>query len=244
MSLPQHREAEYHRNPYRREIEIWVDTLGEHPRFGQYLLFSDSIFHPHGGGQKGDRGLLHLGGEVAEALGCPSDLPLTDTRRENRDNLHVLGSALDNERAHQHLVGSRLFRLTLDWEFRYRQMRLHSAAHLLHCFVERVLGNSIPFPETSDLQPEYGLNRYETKGLLMEEQVREAEQQLNLFTAEGHAISTSADPEKEGFRYWHCEDWIIPCGGTHLRNTNEIGEVRVSLGLKRGRTSLTFTLTD
>jgi len=68
--------------------------------------------------------------------------------------------------------------------------------------------------------------------------------QMNVFTAAGHEIGTFPDAEKEGFRYWRCEEWTIPCGGTHLKNTSEIGEVAVALSLKRGRTGLTFTLAD
>lgn len=244
MTMPNAAAATYHEDPYRREIELWVDALGVDERFGPYLLFSETVCHPHGGGQKGDRGTLHLDDAAAGALGCPRELPIVDTRRDGRGNLHVLGAELDEELAREHLVGARQFRFALDWDFRYRQMRLHSAAHLLHCFVERVLGDAVPFPDTSDLQPEFGLNRYEAKELLSEEQAREVERQLNAFSAEGHAISTTADPEQEGFRYWHCEEWTIPCGGTHLRNASEIGAVRVSLSLKRGRTSLIFSLEE
>ena len=235
-------EAAYHLDPYRKEIEVWVDEEGVDYQHGPFLVFSETICHPHGGGQKGDRGLLHLGPELADKLGCAEQLPILDTRKGERSVLHLLARKLDEEAAAEHLVGTQRLRFSLDWEFRHRQMRLHSTAHLLHCFVERVLDAPVPYPSTSDLQPEFGLNRYDTKQLLDDQQAQEVIRRLNAFTAEGHEISTYPDAEREGFRYWQCGDWVIPCGGTHPENTREIGKVETSLSMKRGRTSLKFWL--
>lgn len=237
-------EATYHRDPYLRELNVWVDALGTDTRFGPYLVLSDTVCHPHGGGQKGDRARLLLDPETAAALRTGEALALVDTRRGERELLHILETPLEEEAAHEALVGAREFRLLLDWDFRFRQMRLHSLAHLLHCFVEQVLGREVPHPATSDLQPDFGLNRYETRELLTEAQAAEAVRLLNAFTAEGHPIETFPDDHKAGFRYWRCGDWTIPCGGTHLRNTAEIGTAQANLSLKRGRTSLTFSLVD
>ena len=194
----------------------------------------------HGGGQKGDRAELVLEAGEAEALGVVGTLPIVDTRKGEGGILHVLGEGVNLEAAGEALVGTRPFLLRLDWDFRHRQMRLHSAAHLLHCFVGRVLERDVAYPETSDIQPEFGLNRYEQKDMLTPGQLTQVLEAMNAFTAAGHAITTYPDEEKEGFRYWQCEDWIIPCGGTHPANTREIGPVRADLNLKRSRTSLTF----
>lgn len=48
--------------------------------------------------------------------------------------------------------------------------------------------------------------------------------------------------EKEAW-YWQMDDYIIPCGGTHLRNTSNIGEVTVkkeNLGKSTQRMSFVF----
>ncbi len=232
---------------YRTELEVWVDALVEHERFGPALVLSETLCHPHGGGQKGDRGTLALPAEVAAEARCAEMLAITDTRREGGSILHLLGDGPDGaalEAMEGALVGTQPFALRLDWDFRLRQMRLHSAAHLLHCFVERVLGRSVRDPETSDLQPDYGLNRYEQKELLTPAQMDEVLRRLNAFTAEGHAITTYPDRERAGFRYWQCEQWVIPCGGTHPADTREIGPVEAELSLKRGRTSMTFRVGD
>ena len=230
---------------YRREMEVWVDAVVDHEKHGACLVLSETLCHPHGGGQKGDRAQLALTEEEAAALGVTGALAIVDTRREGGTILHrveggVFEGTSHGAAAREVLVGSRLFPLQLNWDFRHTQMRLHSAAHLLHCFIEGELGGPQDFPGTSDLQPDFGLNRYDRKDFLAEGQFRSVLEKLNAFTAEGHDITTYPDEEREGFRYWKCEEWVIPCGGTHPANTREIGEVEGSLSLKRGRTGMTF----
>ena len=244
MTSPPETTLTFYEDFYRTELEVWVDALTLSERFGPCLVLSETLCHPHGGGQKGDRAVLALDGEVGKRLGLEK-MAIVDTRREGERIVHVLDGAADTAALEEALVGARPFLLRLDWKFRHHQMRLHSAAHLLHCFVEKIVGESaggppLEFPETSDLQPEFGLNRYARKELLDAARMERVVAELNAFSAEGHAIATRPDPETEGFRYWECAEWIIPCGGTHPRNTAEIGPVEATLSLKRGKTGMTF----
>ena len=254
MPSPPETTLTFYEDFYRTELEVWVDALTLSERFGPCLVLSETLCHPHGGGQKGDRAVLALDGEVGKRLGLEK-MDIVDTRREGERIVHVLDGAADTAALEEALVGTRPFLLRLDWKFRHHQMRLHSAAHLLHCFVEKIVGEGaggegavgesaggppLEFPETSDLQPEFGLNRYARKELLDAARMERVVAELNAFSAEGHAIATRPDPETEGFRYWECAEWIIPCGGTHPRNTAEIGPVEATLSLKRGKTGMTF----
>jgi len=235
-------EPAYHRDPYRRSLSVWVDAVGRDEKHGPYVVLSDTLCHPHGGGQKGDRATLRLTAEEAATAGCARDLPVIDTRREGSRILHILPPETEPGSLETAIAGIREVTLDLEWEFRFRQMRLHSTAHLLHCFVERIVGRPLDDPQVSDLRPEFGLNRYAQRDLLNPEQLEEAVAALNAFTAEGHAIRTTPDESKPGFRTWQCEGWTIPCGGTHPASTAEIGPVSASLSLKRGRTSMTFSV--
>ena len=52
----------------------------------------------------------------------------------------------------------------LDWDHRYKQMRLHGTVHLHHCMMEKLLGHALPNPATSDLQDDAtAYNRYEIR---------------------------------------------------------------------------------
>jgi alanyl-tRNA synthetase/misacylated tRNA(Ala) deacylase len=242
MNLPPAQTPAYHRDPFQRELGAWVDAAGTDERWGPYLILSDTICHPHGGGQKGDRATLRLTPAEASAGKCVEQLPVVDTRRDGERILHILPPEVDIAGLDEALTGEREVTLALDWDFRLRQMRLHSAAHLLHCFVARTVGDDLPDPDVSDLQPGFGLNRYERPEVLTPAQMSQVTEALNAFIAEDHPIRTTADEARPGFRYWHCEEWRIPCGGTHLAATGQIGTVDVTLSLKRGRTSMTFRL--
>src|SRR5579871_1084370 len=81
-----------------------------------------TVFYPQGGGQAGDSGILTRAGGAT--------LAIIDTRKGEADGvLHVPapGGALPE-------VGETV-QLQLDWERRYRLMRLHTALHLLSCVV-------------------------------------------------------------------------------------------------------------
>ena len=234
----------FYTNSTRRELEVWVDACSHDPQWGASLVFSETLCHPHGGGQKGDRGWLDLPPEEAAALGGIEALRIKDTRRRDQHILHVLENEVPTVALEEFLAGSKPFRLRLDWEFRQKQMRLHSTAHLLHCMIERVLEQELAFPATSDLQEDFGLNRYDRKDLLSEEQAQNVCAELNALTAANHPIRTYPDADKPGFRYWECNGWVIPCGGTHPAHTGEIGAITLKLNLKRGRTSLTFRLAE
>ena len=234
-------EPLFYLEPTCRETEVMVVRIVEDEQFGAGLVFDDTVCHPHGGGQKGDRATLILPPGVAAGAGLPEELVIRDTRRIGPNIVHIPEVPL-TEQAMDVLLDWDELVLRLDWDFRSRQMRLHSTAHLLHCFVEQEVDRTLPYPETSDIQPDYGLNRYGEKDLFSEVQAQAAVTKLNQFLQEGHAISTYPDMEKQGFRYWQCEDWIIPCGGTHPQDTKEIGSVEAEYSSRKGRTSLRFTL--
>jgi len=232
----------FYEDPYLRELEVWVDTVVEDPKLGPGLVLSETLCHPHGGGQKGDRATLRPAPETGLA-----EVPIVDTRRADGLVLHIVEAPAGVAALRAALEGNKAT-LALDWDFRFRQMRLHSTAHLLHCFLEQVLGAPLPFPQTSDLQPDFGLNRYEAKELCTEAQFGEALAQLNAYIAAGAPIGTHPAPEPEqaakGYRFWECGQWRIPCGGTHPADAREIGPVHAELSLKKGRTGMTFRLRE
>ena len=117
----------FHTDPYSKGIDATVTAI--HPDGS--IELDRTIFFAAGGGQPGDMGTLtHAGGEIA----------ITDTRK---------GDSLDNI-FHQAAEGSTLpevgasVTLALDWERRYRHMRMHTLLHLLCAsVVGDVTGGSI-----------------------------------------------------------------------------------------------------
>ncbi|MCW5770663.1 MAG: alanyl-tRNA editing protein [Rhodospirillaceae bacterium] len=235
-------ETLFHDDAYRKTATATIQLVAADPKGRPALLLDRTIFYPQGGGQKGDRGSITFPFEID---GIGTEAKIADTTKKGGDIFHVLADA---ETAAVLMQQGEIegCALSLDWDFRYRQMRLHSASHLLHCFIERALGRNLPAPSFSDQTADSGTNRYDVDNLIDDAAFGAAASELNAFLAKGAAIRTYPDPErgKEGYRWWACEEWRIPCGGTHVADAREVGAVVPDISRKKGRTTTTFTLRD
>ena len=195
-----------------------------------------TVFYPLGGGQAGDTGRI-------------GEWRVLDTRKGADSVLHMLEPGSKAE------VGMKV-KIEIDWERRHRLMRLHTALHLLGAVVKApVTGGRIADDKAHlDFDVE------------MEKLAKDAiEAQLNELAGAGHATNSFwitdaeldarpelvktmsvAPPRGEG-RVRVVE---IPgidlqaCGGTHVKNTAEIGRLAVarirSEGKRNKRVTLTF----
>ena len=193
-----------------------------------------SVFYPHGGGQAGDSGWF--------VLGDGTRLRVTDARKSRRedatpdDTLHVLDPASDWR---SRLAVGTPVRAAIDWDRRHRHMRFHTATHLLCAVVKQLVdGCSI----TSD----YARLDFAMTDLLDKGEVQAG---LDRLIAAAHPVTCEWITDEEmlaspqlvksmsvsppiGFgrvRLLRVHDVDLqPCGGTHVRNTSEIGRVRVA----------------
>ena len=198
---------------------------------GNVLQVDQTVFYPLGGGQPGDTGTVSWDGGNA---------PIVDTRYVNGGIGHIL-----EEDATPPAPGTPV-RLQIDWERRYRHMRMHTAMHLL--------GSVLRYGVT-------GGNISATKSRLdfdMEDTVDKdaVGAALGRLVAEDHAVSCrwvsedelDANPDlvrtmsvqpprgKGSIRLLEIEGVDLqPCGGTHVRSTAEVGAVRIGKVEKKGR---------
>ena len=202
------------------------------------ILLDRTVFYPMGGGQPGDRGRLRLaecdgGGEIA----------IVDARK---------GAAADEvlhipaECAPLPAPGSRVI-AEIDWERRYRLMRMHTCLHLLCAVVPgEVTGGQISDGKgrldfnLPDRKPEKepitaALNR------LVEEnhEVRPRWISDEELAANPGLVRTMSVKPPMGSGSVRVLDIagvdLQPCGGTHVRRTGEIGRVKVSKIESKGR---------
>jgi len=199
------------------------------------VLLAATIFYPLGGGQPGDHGTLSIGG-------C--DYTVVDTRyADDRHNIvHYLQS--DDLGAIQ--VGD-VVDMQIDWERRHRLMRMHSSMHLLCSLITaQATGGSVGERESRldfDLQGQVidkeqltaELNSLVARALpVTVGSITDAEldknpelvRTMSVQPPRGHGTVRTISIENTDYQ---------PCGGTHVRNTAEIGELLVT-GLKnKGR---------
>ncbi|MBW8833173.1 MAG: hypothetical protein JF606_28100 [Burkholderiales bacterium] len=235
---------DFHDDSYQTSAAAYVDNFVEDERFGCCAVLSNTIFYPQGGGQKGDRGSLSVADHSDAGGGTAPSIGVVDTRKSGDCVLHVLDQdsvKAVGRTALQSLVGSEIT-MRINWDFRLRQMRLHSIAHLLHFFTEKVLERPLPYPSSSDLTDGAGVNRYDEAVVLPHSFTANVLEKMSEYLQMNIPISTYSDEARAGFRYWKCGNYIVPCGGTHLRNTSEVGPFNVDASITKGKLSIKFSV--
>jgi len=196
------------------------------------LLLDRTVFYPQGGGQAGDAGVLEL--EDGRLV------VIADTRKgEAGEILHLPAGdqALDGLRP------DAIVRARIDWSRRFAHMRFHTATHLLCALVPHpVDGCSITagyarldFHMTEALDKDAltaGLARLVAEAHPVSHSwITDAELDAN----PGLVRSMSVQPPRLGtggsgrVRLLKIDGVDLqPCGGTHVANTAEIGNVIVT----------------
>lgn len=204
------------------------------------VVLDRTVFYPTGGGQPGDSGTLAApGGAVV----------ITEAVKGEGGILHKL-----EEGAAAPAAGDDV-EVTLDWDRRYKHMRVHTALHLLCSVVDGgVTGGQIGAGK--------GRLDFDIPGERPEkEALTEA---LNQVIAGDHAVSLSwiTDAELEAnpdlvrtmsvkppmgsgkVRMVKIGDVDYqPCGGTHVRSTAEIGSIQIGKIENKGKQNRRINLT-
>ena len=205
----------YLKDPYRRECEATVVGVTE-----GFVLLDRTVFFPEGGGQVGDLGTiggvpvldtLKHGGHVF----VRPDFPLVTV---GSDVKHVTAPPAELS------VGETVV-ATIDWERRYRIMRLHSAAHFAYHYAFEVFGEMRV--KGCRIDPETARFDFATSITLDADRLREVQERANAAIASGEEMQSSVHPDESEALTWSFRDIRIPCGGTHVRSTAEIGSVRL-----------------
>lgn len=189
-------------NPYQTTLMTTIGAVA-----GGEVLLAETILYAFAGGQERDRGLI--GGYVVE-----------DARKEGRDIWYSLGPA------HTLRPGDPV-QVELDWARRYRLMRLHFAAEIVLVLFYRM------FPGIEKIGAHIAEERARID-FVWPESIAPA---LPAIAQEAHEligadlpITSAFSDEASERRYWEVPGFArVPCGGTHLRRTGEVG----TIGLRR-----------
>jgi misacylated tRNA(Ala) deacylase len=226
-------EPLFRKDSYARDATAHVTAITDEGG----IILDGSLFYPTSGGQPGDSGLLRWG---------KREIEIATAVKGEGDNIILLPAepaALPN-------VGETITQV-LNWERRYRHMRVHTALHLLSVVIPLpVSGGAITaekgrldfdMPEAPEDKAalETDLNRLIACDMAVtEEWIIEAE-----LDAQPDLVKTmSVQPPRGAGKIRLVRIGVgsetadlQPCGGTHVANTSEIGMVRLGKIEKKGR---------
>jgi alanyl-tRNA synthetase len=215
----------FYDDAYVREFEAKILKVIK----GKYVILSRTAFYPEGGGQPADKGFLLVNEEKIEVI---------DVQKMGKVVLHKIDSGKEvKEGVNVHGV--------LDWNKRYALMMGHTATHLINGAARRVLGehvwqhgaqkgvsiSRIDITHYRRLTPDQ-IHKIETlanQAILSEIEVETAF--MNRNKAESlygfRLYQGGAVPGKD-IRIVRTGDWDVEaCGGTHLKNTREMGFIKI-----------------
>ena len=190
-------------NPYQRSLDTKVLEVEN-----DKILLEETIAYSFSGGQESDKGTIN--------------------------NFSILNSEIKNNliyyflpEGHGLLKGDPV-KMEIDWQRRYRLMRLHFAAELVLEIVTKNFNLQKTGAHIAEHKSRIDFMFNGHISTLFDQILSE----YNKIIKNDELIQTGFSDMEKQRRYWKIEGFAqVPCGGTHVRSTSEVGFIK----LKRDR---------
>lgn len=218
----------FEENAYTKEIETRIKGIDTE---NKTVELENTIFYGKSGGQPGDIGKIIAGDQEIE---------VSDTIKADGSIKNILEN-LNGLSKNQNIIAR------INWDKRYKYMRMHSALHLMCA--------SIPLGVTGG-QIGYDKSRLDFNDPDKEIKKEELQEKINTLMKEDHEITyeyidsqilksqpelvrtmSVKPPNIEGkLRFVKIGNVDFqPCGGTHVRSTKEVGKITIGKIENKGR---------
>jgi len=214
---------------YLKEFEATVEAVAD----DRFVILDKTAFYPNAGGQPNDLGVLIRDG---------SEYPVVYVRKADDRISHEMADL--GLMVGDHVTGR------IDWDRRYLFMRSHTACHVLSAVINKeagalITGNQIGEAKT---RVDFSLTDFDRS------QIKSFEEKTNEIIDQEIPVEIKILPAKEALKMPSIvklkmdlpemeEIRIIDivgfdeqaCGGTHVRNTGEIGRIEVVKAENKGK---------
>lgn len=224
---------------YVKKFEARVIKIAKMENGETGVVLDETVFYPGGGGQPPDTGLIEndsVRGRVVRL------------RRQGEIIIHFVDEVSGEIREGDNVKG------VIDWNRRYRLMRVHTCAHLMSQAIRQALDKPVEivssgmdlqkarldftqkgsirelFPEIESIANNVAMENRTVKIRLMPR--NEAEEYAEKFQ---ESLKT-LPPQVSEVRIVEIEGWhACACGGTHVKGTSEIREVKLLSRSSKGK---------
>ena len=224
----------YHMDSYQQRFSAKVNTqdLENHG-----IVLDQTLFYPGGGGQPCDKGKIIISG---------TELEIEKVKTINGQLVHLLSKSNQIPSVNSEIEGE------INWDYRYQLMRTHTAMHILCGVIFRDYRASVTGGNMSPLQ---GRMDFEFASL-QKDLVILIENAVNLEISNSLNVTWRSIPREEAFqipdlirtkinllpddinevRVVEIEGLDLQAdGGTHVKNTSEVGLIKISDYKSKGR---------
>ena len=220
-------------DPYKKEASsILKSIIGE-----EGLVFEKTLFYPTSGGQPSDQGTINIGNHSIKVL---------NVKKIDGGETLIVPEFLPNDLE----IGEPVKQI-INWDLRYTYMKMHTALHLLSVVIPLpVTGGQIgnnksrldfDMPDAiNDKQIiEKNLNNLISNDLIIEQLwITEKELEENPKLVKTMSVfppKGSGDIRLICIKSKKEQVDLQPCGGTHVKNTSEIGKITIGKIEKKGK---------
>jgi Ser-tRNA(Ala) deacylase AlaX len=230
----------YLEDSYMKDCDAMVSSVSD----GKNVVLDKTVFYPRGGGQPSDTGKMIVSGR---------ELRVLNVMKKDGQIIHELeqdAGLKSGDRVH----------CVLDWERRYRLMRMHTAAHVLGSTMHRELGVLITGNELGEEKTRFDFSMESFDKDVFERMVVKANESLS----QDLELKVYSLPREEAMKIPGVvklanalppniiELRIVEIpgvdtqadGGTHVRNLKEVGRIELLKLENKGKTNrrIYFTL--
>ncbi len=224
---------------------------------GNEIVLDQTVFYPRGGGQPSDTGKLVLSDGLGDS---GSVFRVLEVMKKDGKVVHVIRLETGNTK----LETNQKVRCILDWERRYKLMRMHTAAHVLGATMYNVLGVLISGNQLEEDKSRFDFSLESFDRTKFEEIVKKANEFL--VQNQDAELKTYSLPREEAMKIpgvvklaaalppsIHILRIVeIPGidiqadGGTHVRNLKEVGKIEMQKLENKGKENrrIYFTLSS
>lgn len=205
-------------DPYRSRHETRIATVN-----GADITVDETIFFAFSGGQESDHGSIN-------------GIPVITARRDGLELIYTLP-------AEHGLTLGQAVTIEIDWARRHRLMRLHFAAELvLELFYKQYQGIDKVGAHIAQNKARIDFLWPQSIAPLLPALAEEA----NAIIAADLDIIKGFDDEANERRFWEIAGLSrVPCGGTHVSRTGEIGPLRLKReNIGKGKERVEIYLAD
>ena len=218
----------FEENAYIKEIETKIKSLDME---NNAVELENTVFYGKSGGQPGDIGQIIIDGRKIE---------VKDTLKDKNSIINIL------EDIDGIIIGQTVI-ARIDWQKRYKYMRMHSALHLMCATIPLgVTGGQIGYEKSrldfNDPDKQINKEELETKinNLLSKDNEITYEYiDSKILDNKPELVRTmSVKPPKIDGKLRFVKIGTIdfqPCGGTHVKSTNEIGPIKIGKIENKGK---------
>ncbi|MDC0609658.1 alanyl-tRNA editing protein [Vibrio sp.] len=205
-------------DPYLTELTSRVTSVD-----GNNITLSDTIFYAESGGQESDAGTI-------------GNIEVLKAQKDGLDIIYTLASAPDFS------VGDDVV-TRIDWQRRHALMKLHFAAEVILELLTQRYPNIVKI----------GAHISQDKSRIDFEWPESISPLLPKLEEEAHSLIHTDSPiecdfsdEQAQRRYWKVDSFAqVPCGGTHLKRTSEVGNIRLKRkNIGKGKERVEISLSE